>query len=81
MSSFIFFKVLVKRTLSLLPLSMSTLLSLEPAAIGFRTSGKCPGSKKLVHWFAREKVMGTSGHLRGVDATGSMFKTSRRVAF
>jgi hypothetical protein len=25
--------------------------------------------------------MGTSDHLRGVGTTGSMFKTSRRVAF
>jgi hypothetical protein len=49
MSSFIFFKVLVKRTLSLLPSSMSTLLSLEPATTGSRTSGKRPSSEKLVH--------------------------------
>jgi hypothetical protein len=49
MLSFIYFKVLVKRTLSPLPLSNSTLLSLEPATIGFRTRGKCPGSEKLVH--------------------------------
>jgi hypothetical protein len=49
MSSFIFFKVLVKRTLSLLPPSMSTLLSLEPATTGFKTSGKRPGSEKLIH--------------------------------
>jgi hypothetical protein len=49
MSSFIFFKVLVKRTLSPLPPSMSTLLSLEPVTTGFRTSGKRPGSEKLVH--------------------------------
>jgi hypothetical protein len=81
MSSFIFFKVLVKRTLSLLLPSMSTLLSLDPATVGFRTSGKCLGSEKLVHWSVREKVMGTSDHLRGVDANGSMLKTYRRVAF
>jgi hypothetical protein len=49
MSSFIFFKVLVKRTLSPLPLSMRTLLSLEPATTGFKTRGKDPGSEKLVH--------------------------------
>jgi hypothetical protein len=48
MLSFIFFKVLVKRMLSPLPPSMSTLLSLEPATTGFRTSGKRPGSEKLV---------------------------------
>jgi hypothetical protein len=42
-------KVLVKRTLSLLPPSMSTLLSLEPATTGFRTSGKHPGLEKLVY--------------------------------
>jgi hypothetical protein len=47
--NFIFFKVLVKRTLSLLPPQIRTLLSLEPATTGFRMSGKCPGSKKLVH--------------------------------
>jgi hypothetical protein len=81
MSSFIFFKVLVKRTLSSLPPSMSTLLSLEPATTGFRTSQNRPGSEKLVHWSVREKVMGTSDHLRGVGTSGSMFKTSRRVAF
>jgi hypothetical protein len=72
---------LVKRTLSPLPPLMSTLLSLEPTTTGFRTSGKCHGSEKLVHWSAREKVMGTSDHLRGAGAAGSMFKTSRRVAF
>jgi hypothetical protein len=49
MSSFIFFKVLVNRTLSPLPPSMRTLLSLEPMTTGFRTSGNCPGSEKLVH--------------------------------
>jgi hypothetical protein len=70
MSSFIFFKILVKRTLSPLPPSMSTLLS-----------GNRPGSEKLVHCSAREKVMGTSDHLRGVGTAGSMFKTSRQVAF
>jgi hypothetical protein len=71
----------VQRMLSpLLPL-MSTLLSLEPATTGFRTSGKRPGSEKLVHWSVREKVMGTSDHLRGVGTAGSMFKTSRRMAF
>jgi hypothetical protein len=48
-SSFIFFKVLVKRTLSLLPPSMRPLLSLEPATTGFRTSGNRHGSEKLVH--------------------------------
>jgi hypothetical protein len=72
---------LVKRTLSLLPLLMSTLLSLEPAATGFKMSGKRPGSEKLVHWSAQEKVMGTSDHLRGVGTAGSMFKTSRRVTW
>jgi hypothetical protein len=30
---------------------------------------------------AREKVMGTSYHRRGVRTAGSMFKTSRQVAF
>jgi hypothetical protein len=40
---------LVKRTLSPLPPSMSTLLSLKPATTGFRTSGNHPGSEKLVH--------------------------------
>jgi hypothetical protein len=75
------FKVLVKRTLSPLLSSMSTLLSLEPMTTGFRTSGKHPGSEKLVHWSAWEKVIGTSDHLRGVDTASSMFKTSRRVAF
>jgi hypothetical protein len=59
MSNFIFFKVLEKRTLSPLPSSMSTLLSLEPATTGFGMSGKRPGSEKLVHWSAREKVLGT----------------------
>jgi hypothetical protein len=49
MLSFIFFKVLVKRTLSPLPASMSTLLSLEPVTTGFRTRGNHPGSEKLVH--------------------------------
>jgi hypothetical protein len=49
MSSFIFFKVLVKRTLSLLPPLMRTLLSLEPTTTGFRTSGNRPGLEKLVH--------------------------------
>jgi hypothetical protein len=49
MSSFIFFKVLEKRTLSPLPPSMRTLLSLEPATTGFRMSGNRPGSEKLVH--------------------------------
>jgi hypothetical protein len=77
MSSFIFFRVLVKRTLSLLPPSMSTLLSLEPVTIGFGMSGKRLGSEKPT----REKVTGTSDHFRGVGAAGSMFKTSRRVAF
>jgi hypothetical protein len=48
MSSFIFFKVLVKRTLSPLPPLIRTLLSLEPVTTGFRTSGKRPGSEKLV---------------------------------
>jgi hypothetical protein len=67
MSSFIFFKVFVKRTLSPLPPSMSTLWSLEPAITGFRTSGKRLGSEKLVYWFVREKVMDTSDYLRGVD--------------
>jgi hypothetical protein len=47
MSSFIFFKVLVKKILSPLPLSMSTLLSLEPMTTGFGTSGNCPDSEKL----------------------------------
>jgi hypothetical protein len=56
-------------------------LSLEPATTGFRTSGNHPGSENLVHWSIREKVMGTSDHLRGVGTTGSMFKTSRLVAF
>jgi hypothetical protein len=81
MSSFIFFKVLVKRTLSPLPPSMRTLLSQEPATTGFRMSGKLLGSEKLVHRSAREKVMGTSNHLKGVGTAGSMLKTSRRVAF
>jgi hypothetical protein len=81
MSSFIFFKVLVKRTLSPLPPSISTLLSLEPATTGFRTCGNCPGSEKIVHLSAREKVMGTSDHPRGVGTTVSMFKTFRLVAF
>jgi hypothetical protein len=49
MSSFIFFMVLVKRMLSLLPPSMSTLLSLELTTTGFRTSGKHPSLEKLVH--------------------------------
>jgi hypothetical protein len=49
MSSFIFFKVLVKRTLSPLPPLMRTLLSLEPATTGFRMRGNHPGSEKLVH--------------------------------
>jgi hypothetical protein len=49
MSSFIFFKVLVKRKLSSLLPSISTLFSLESATTGFRTSGKRPGSEKLVH--------------------------------
>jgi hypothetical protein len=49
MSNFTFFKVLVKRTLSPLPPSMSTLLSLEPATTGFRTSGKRPSLEKHVH--------------------------------
>jgi hypothetical protein len=49
MSSFIFFKVLVNRTLSPLPPLMSTLVSLETAITGFRTSGKRPSSEKLVH--------------------------------
>jgi hypothetical protein len=49
MSSFIFFKVLVKRTLTPLPPSMRTLLSFEPATTGFRTSGNRPSSEKLVH--------------------------------
>jgi hypothetical protein len=49
MSSFIFFKVLVKRTLNPLLPSMRTLLSLEPATTGFRTSRNRPGSEKLVH--------------------------------
>jgi hypothetical protein len=49
MSSFIFFMVLVKRMLSLLPSSMSTLLSLELTTTGFRTSGKHPSLEKLVH--------------------------------
>jgi hypothetical protein len=35
----------------------------------------CP----LIH--AGEKVMSTSDHLRGVGTAGSMFKTSRLVAF
>jgi hypothetical protein len=59
---------------------MSTLLSLEPASTGFKTSGKRHVSEKLVHW-TQEKVMGTSDHLRGVGTAGSMLKTSRRVAF
>jgi hypothetical protein len=49
MSRPIFFKVLVKRTLSPLPPSMRTLLSLEPATTGFETRGERPGSEKLVH--------------------------------
>jgi hypothetical protein len=81
MSSLIFFKVLVKRTLSPLPSSVSTLLSLEPVTTGFRTSGKRLGSEKLVYRSMREKVMGISDHLRGVGTAGSMLKTSRRVAF
>jgi hypothetical protein len=81
MSSFIFFKVLVKRTLSLLSLLMSTLLSLDPVTTGFRMSGKRPGSEKLVHWSVRKKVMGTFDHLKGVGTAGSMFKSSRQVAF
>jgi hypothetical protein len=60
---------------------MITLLSLEPATTGFRMSGKHPSSEKLVHWSAREKVMGTSDYLRGVDTAGSMFKTSSLAAF
>jgi hypothetical protein len=72
---------LVKRTLSPLPPSMSTLLSLELTTTGFRTSEKHPGSEKLVHSSTREKVMGIYDHLRGVGTAGSMFKTSRRVAF
>jgi hypothetical protein len=81
MSSFIFFKVLVKRTLSPLPPSMRTLLSLEPTTTGFRMSGNHPGSEKLVHGFEQEKVMGTSDHRREVGTAGSMLMTSRRVAF
>jgi hypothetical protein len=49
MSIFIFFKVMVKRTLSPLPPLMRTLLSLEPATTGFRTRGNIPGSEKLVY--------------------------------
>jgi hypothetical protein len=56
---------LVKRTLSPLPASMRTLLSLQPATTGFRTSENRLGSEKLVHSSAREKVMGTSDHQRG----------------
>jgi hypothetical protein len=40
---------LVKRTLSPLPPSMSTLLSLDPATTGFKTRGIRPGSEKLVY--------------------------------
>jgi hypothetical protein len=40
---------LVKRTLSPLPPSMRTLLSLEPATTSFRTRGNRPSSEKLVH--------------------------------
>jgi hypothetical protein len=62
----------VIRTLSPFPPSMWTLLSLEPATTGFRTSWNRPGSEKLVHRSAREKVMGTSDHWRGVETAGSM---------
>jgi hypothetical protein len=67
--------------LSPLPPSMSTLLSLEPATTSLRTSGNRPSSEKLVHSSARQKVMGTSDHLRGVGTAGSVFRTSRLVAF
>jgi hypothetical protein len=40
---------LVKRMLSPLQPWMRTLLSLEPATTGFRTSGNRPDSEKLVH--------------------------------
>jgi hypothetical protein len=49
MSSSIFFKVLAKSRLRLLPPSMSTWVSCEPKTTGSRTSGNFPSSEKLVH--------------------------------
>jgi hypothetical protein len=49
MSSAIFFRVLMKSRLRLLPLPISTRVSYEPAMIGSRTSGNFPSSEKLVH--------------------------------
>jgi hypothetical protein len=72
---------LVKRTLSPLPPSMSTLLSLEPATTGFRRVETTLVQRSLSIDPRGEKVMGTSDHQRGVGTAGSMFNTSRLVAF
>jgi hypothetical protein len=49
MFSPIFFKVLAKSRLRLLPPSMSTQVNCEPTTTGSRMSGNFPGSEKLVH--------------------------------
>jgi hypothetical protein len=60
---------------------MGTLVSMKPATTRSKTTGKRPGLKKLFHWSVREKVMGSSDHLRGIGVTGSMDIMSRRIKF
>jgi hypothetical protein len=47
----------------------------------FQDEWKTPWFGEACPLITREKVMGTSDHLRGVGTAGSIFKTSRLVAF
>src|SRR5579883_1417244 len=60
---------------------MSTRVSLALTTTGSRTSGYLLGLQKLLHWSSREKVMGTSDHLRQVGVGGSTAMISLRWSF
>jgi hypothetical protein len=47
----------------------------------FQDEWKTPWLGEACPLIRVEKMMGTSDHLRGVGTAGSMFKTSRLVAF
>jgi hypothetical protein len=81
MFSPIFFNVLAKSRLMLLPASMNTRVNCEPAMTGSRTRGNFPGLEKLVHWSSLEKEIGTSLYLRGFCMAGSTKRISHRVSF
>jgi hypothetical protein len=81
MSGPIFFSVLMKSRLMLLPLSMSTQVSCEPDTKGSKMSGNFPGSEKLIHYYSLEKEIGTSLYLKGYCMASSTDRISHRVSF